>query len=84
MFYTTSALGTSWQHLYHPNFLPRSVYSFHVNFHVKTMLGHLGISLSHKNGFSKAKKSCIKKAYYSICDNHGVTADEMWINGNWF
>ena len=33
MFCATSALGISWQHLNHPNFLLHSVYRFHVYFH---------------------------------------------------
>ena len=34
------------------------------------------ISLSHEDGFSKAKSFYIKSNYYSICDYYGVNADE--------
>ena len=51
----TSALGISWQHLNHPNLLFRSVYRFHMYFHVRIILHHLGISLPHEDGFSKVK-----------------------------
>ena len=61
-----------------------SVYRFNVFFHVRIMLRHLGISLTHKNGFSKVKNSYIKSAYYSICDGHRVNAEETWMHGNWF
>ena len=30
------------------------------------------------------KNSYIKSAYYSICDEYGVNADQTWMNGNWF
>ena len=48
------------------------------------MLHDLGISLPHENGFSKVKNAYIKSAYYSICDDYGVDADETWMHGNWF
>ena len=72
MFCATSALGISGQHLNHPNLLLRSVYIFHVYFHVQIILHHLGISLPHEDGFSKVKNSYIKSAYYSICDDYGA------------
>ena len=84
MFCVTSALGISWQHLNHPNLLVRSVYRFHVYFHVRLILHELGISLSHEDGFRKVKNAYIKSAYYSICDDYGVGADETCIHGDWF
>ena len=44
----TSTLGISWQHLNHPNLLLRSVYRFHVYFHMELILHKLGISLPMK------------------------------------
>ena len=84
LFCATSALGISWQHLNHPNLLVRSVYRFHVYFHVRLILHDLGISLPHEDGFSKVKIAYIKSAYYRICDDHGVNADEKWMHGDWF
>ena len=72
MFCVTSALGISWQHLNHPNLLVRSVYRFHVYFHIRLILHELGISLPHEDGFSKVKNTYIKSAYYSTCDDYGV------------
>ena len=51
----TSALGISWQHLNHPNLLVRSVYRFHVYFHVRLIFCDLGISLLPEDGFTKVK-----------------------------
>ena len=83
MFYATSALGISWQHLSHPNLLVRSVCRFHVYFHVRLILHDLGISLPHENGFSKVKNAYIKSTNYNICDDYGVNADETWMHGDW-
>ena len=44
MFCAISALGIFWQHLNHPHLLVRSVYRFHVYFHVRLILHDLGIS----------------------------------------
>ena len=84
MLCTTSVLGISSQHLNHPNLVVRSVYRFHMYFHVQLILHNLGISLPHEDGFSKVKNAYIKSAYYSICDDYGVDADETWMHGDWF
>ena len=84
MFAVTSALGISWQNFNEPNLLARSVYRFHVYFHVRLILHELGTSLSHEDGFSKVKNSYIQSAYYRICDDYGVDADETWMYGDWF
>ena len=83
-FAVTSALGISWQHLHHANLLVHSVYRFHVYFHVRLILHELGISLPHENGFSKIKNAYIKSAYYSIYDDYGVKANEIWMYGDCF
>ena len=60
IFCATSTLGISWQHLNHPSLLVRSVYRFHVYFHVRLIMHDLGISLPHEDAFSKAKNTYIK------------------------
>ena len=80
----TSALGISWQYLNHPNLLVRSVFRFHVYFHVRLILHDLGTPLPYKDGFSKVKNAYITSAYYSICDEYGVDATETWMYGDWF
>ena len=84
MFCATSALGISWQNLNHPNLLVRSVYRFHVYFHVRLILHDLGISLPHEDGLSKVENSYIKIDYYGVCDDYGVKPDETWMHGEWF
>ena len=84
MFCATSALGISWQHRNHPNLLIRSVYRFHVYFHIRLILHELCISLPHEDGFSKVKNSYIQSAYYSLCDDYGIDPSETWMHGDWF
>ena len=84
MFCATGVLGIPWQHLNHQNLLVRTVYRFHVYFHVRLILHGLGISLPHEDGFSKATNSYIKSAYYSICDDYGVNPEKTWMHGDWF
>ena len=62
----------------------RSVYRFHVYFHVQLILHELGISLPHEDGFSKVKNAYIKSGNYSICGDYDVDADETWMHGDWF
>ena len=85
LFVVTNTLGISWQHLNHPNLLARSVYRFHVYFHVRLILHELGIFLPHKDGnpFSKMKNAYIESAYYSIYDDYGVDPHETWMHGDW-
>ena len=47
-------------------------------------MNELGISLPLKDGFSHVKNAYIKGAYYSICDDYGVDANETWMYGDWF
>ena len=61
-----------------------SVYRFHVYFHVRLLLHDLGATLPYEDGFSKVKKSYIKKVYYSVCDDYGVNPNKIWIYDNWF
>ena len=66
IFYVTSALSISWQHLNHPNLLLCSFYSFHVYLYMRLILHELGILLPHEDGFSKVKNAYIESAYYSV------------------
>ena len=84
LFCATSALGTSWQHLNHPNLLVGCVYRFHVYFHVRSILHNLGTPLPYEDGFSKVKNSYIQGVHYSICNDYGVNPNETWIYGDWF
>ena len=75
----TSALCISWQHLNHPNLLVRSVYRFHVYFHIRLILLELGILLPHEDDFAKVKNSYIQSTYYSPCDDYRVDPTKAWM-----
>ena len=83
MFYVTSALGISWQHLNHPNWLLCSVYRFCVYFHLRIILHHLGILCNTKIVLPRVK-NCVKSANHSVFDDYGVNADETWMHEDWF
>ena len=82
MFCATSALGISWQHINPQNLLLRTVYRFHLYFHVRLILHELGISLPHEDVLSKVKNAYIKSAYYSTSDDYGVDTNETWMHGD--
>ena len=85
IFAATSALGISWQHLNHPNLLVRAVYRCHVYFHLRLMLHELGIHLPYEGGCSKVKNNFEDSVYYSICNDYGTDADEVFLMyGDWF
>ena len=43
-----------------------------------------GVLLPLQNGFSKVKSFYITSAYYCICDDYSVNADETWMNWDSF
>ena len=53
-------------------------------FYVQLILHDLIISLPHEDGLSKVKNGYTKSAYYSICNDYGFDADEIWMYGDWF
>ena len=75
---TTSVLCISRQHLNHPNLLVRSIYQFHMYFHVRIITHYLGILLlSHEDGVSKNKRSYTESACYTICDDYAANSKEI-------
>ena len=68
MFCATSALGISLQHLNHPNFLECMFLNACV-FSCINNTASFAFSLPHADGFS------------NICDDYGVNADEIRLNG---
>ena len=84
VFCVTSALGISWQHLNLPNLLVRTVYRFHVYFHIRLILHELGILLPHEYGFSQVKNSYIQSGYYILCDDCGIDPTVTRMYGVWF
>ena len=53
-------------------------------FHVRLIFDDLHIPLPDEDGFNKVKNGYTKSAYYSICDDCGIDADETWMYGDLF
>lgn len=79
-----SVAGISKQHLNHPNLLARIAYHFHVYFQVRIIKDRLSNLLTYEDGLNKVKNSCIKSSHYSLCHDHDVKANEIWMHGDWF
>ena len=84
LFYATSALGISYQHLNHLNLLVRAVYRFHPYFYVRSIFHNLATPLPYEDSFSKVKNSYVNSAYCAICNDYGVNPNGTWMYGDWF
>ena len=53
----------------------RSVYRFHVYYHVRRILKRLQIALPYQNGFIQFDNPYSKEAFLEICSEYGVDSD---------
>ena len=79
----TTALGISSQHLTYVSELLKSIYKFHVYYHVRRILKRLDIPLPHTKTFSKYSNPYDWSAYYAICNEYGVNPNNLWLTGDW-
>ena len=79
----TTALGISSQHLTHGSELLKSIYKFHVYYHVRRILKRLDIPLPHTKTFSKYSNPYDWSAYQAICNEYGVNPSNLWLTGDW-
>ena len=78
VFCALSACGVSSAHLYytkHP--MIRSVYRFHVYYHVRRVLKRLQVPLPHKTGFNRADNPYTESEFLKICEDYGVPNDPI-------
>ena len=80
----TTALGISEQHLTHAKNLVRSVYNFHVYYHVRKILNKLEVALPDEKDFAKFINRYSKEVYHNICEDYGVDSTLSWIRGDWY
>ena len=74
----SSACGVSSAHLNytkHPTI--RSVYQFHVYYHVRRILKKLQVPLPHETGFNAADNPYTESEVLKICKDYGVPNDPM-------
>ena len=78
VFCASSACGVSLEHLnYNKHPMIRSVYHFHVYYHVRRILKKLQVPLPHETGFKAADNPYTESEFFKICEDYGVPNDPM-------
>ena len=78
VFCALSACGVSSPHLnYTKHPMIRSVYRFHVYYHVRRILKKLQTPLPHETGFNAADNPYTESEFFRICEDYGVPNDPM-------
>ena len=78
VFCASSACGVSLEHLnYTKHPVIRSVYHFHVYYHVRRILKKLQVPLPHKTGFNTADNPYTESEFFKICEDYRVPNDPM-------
>ena len=74
----SSACGVSSEHLnYTRDSMIRSVYRFHVYYHMRQVLKRLQVPLPHKASFNTADNPYTSEEFYKICEDYVVPNDPM-------
>ena len=75
---TSSACGVSSAHLnYTKHPMIRSVYCFHVYYHVRRVLKRLQVPLPHETCFNAAANPYTESEFFNICEDYGVPNNPM-------
>ena len=75
---TSSVCGVSSAHLnYSKHPMIRSVYRFHIYYHVGQVLKRLQVPLPHKTGFNAADNPYTESEFFKICEDYRVPNDPM-------
>ena len=78
VFCALSACGVSLAHLnYTKHPMIRSVYRFHIYYHVRRILKKLQVPLPHETGFNTADNPYTESKFLKICEDYGVPNDPM-------
>ena len=78
VFCASSACGVSSAHLnYTKHPMIRSVYRFHVYYHVRQVLKKLQTPLPHETGFNAADNPYTESDFYKICEVYRIPNDPM-------
>ena len=84
LYCASSALSVSMQHLNHPNMLFRSVYRFHVYYHMRLILYRLKVALPREERYKKNNNPYSKEDFFQVCEEYGVDPLEVWLFGDWY
>ena len=78
VFCASSACGVSSAHLnYTKHPMIRSVYRFHVYYHVRQVVKRLQVPLPHETGFNAADNPYTESQFFKICEDYRVPTDPM-------
>ena len=85
VFCASSACGISVEHLNAKEPMIRSIYRFHVYYHIRRILKILEIPLPYKNSFNQFNNPYNHEKYIHICSEYGVSNDlTKWRNQKYF
>ena len=85
VFCASSACGVSIEHLNAKEPMIRSIYRFHVYYHIRRILKILKIPLPYENSFNQYSNPYNHEKYIHICSEYGVSNDlTKWRNQKYF
>ena len=85
VFCASSACGVSVEHLNAKEPMIRSLYRFHVYYHIRRILKILEIPLPYENSFNQYNNSYNHEKFIGICSEYGVSNDlTKWRNQKYF
>ena len=85
VFCASSACGVSVKHLNAKEPMIRSIYRFHVYYHIRRILKILEIPLPYENSFNQYNNPYNHEKYIHICSEYGVSNDlTKWRNQKYF
>ena len=85
VFCASSACGVSVEHLNAKEPMIRSIYRFHVYYHIRRILKILEIPLPYENSFNQYNNSYNHEKFIGICSEYGVSNSlTKWRNQKYF
>ena len=85
VFCASSACGVSVEHLNAKEPMIRSIYRFHVYYHIRRILKILEIPLPYENSFNQYNNLYNHERFIGICSEYGVNNDlTKWRNQKYF
>ena len=85
VFCASSACGVSFEHLNAKEPVIRSIYCFHVYYHIRRILKILEIPLPYENTFNQYNNLYNHEKFIGICSEYGVSNDlTKWRNRKYF
>ena len=85
VFCATSACCVSVEHMNAKKSMIRSIYHFHVYYHVRRILKILEISLPCENSFNQYNNPYSHEKFIKICSEYGAINDlKKWRNERYF